>query len=223
MAVTEAADPSRGGTIEERIMHRFIFTCKLALAVAALVSIWGCDQTSSVPAPTSTPSSGSAPPPPPPPPPDSGSVENFSFAPSSPPAPPTPEADTVPARPTASIVNVEVPSEPNTHGGPDSSQEQVVADVGVGKKGRGYGGGMISEPAKQYFSIRERVVFQIQIPQAMKHFKAIDPDGNGPVSHKDFMEKIVNEANVELPELPRGEEYWYDAETEELMVLRPKP
>ena len=36
------------------------------------------------------------------------------------------------------------------------------------------------------------------------------------------MKEIVDKLNINLPELPAGEEYWYDAEQAELMILRPK-
>ena len=35
-----------------------------------------------------------------------------------------------------------------------------VASVGSGKKGHGYGGGMITEPARAYFRTKERIAFQ---------------------------------------------------------------
>ena len=97
-----------------------------------------------------------------------------------------------------------------------SSREKAAA--GAGKKGRGYGGGPISEPARQYFRIRERSVFQIQIPHALKMFKAVN--GKGPADHEEFMEKIVRENSISLPELPAGKKYVFDAEKGELMIER---
>ena len=97
-----------------------------------------------------------------------------------------------------------------------SSREKAAA--GAGKKGRGYGGGPISEPARQYFQIRERSVFQIQIPHALKIFKAIN--GKGPADHDEFMEKIVRENSISLPVLPAGKKYVFDAEKGELMIER---
>lgn len=79
---------------------------------------------------------------------------------------------------------------------------------------------MVSEPAKQYFKIRERIVFQIQIPDAIKKFRALNPTGDPPASHAEFMNEIVGKFNITLPDLPASEEYWYDAEKGELMVLR---
>jgi hypothetical protein len=104
----------------------------------------------------------------------------------------------------------------------EPEMESQVATVGVGRKGRGYGGGVISEPVRAYFRTGERTVFDIQIPQAMKMYKAMDPNGKGPASHEEFMEKVIKENSIVLPDLPPGERYYYDAETEELLVQRPK-
>lgn len=98
----------------------------------------------------------------------------------------------------------------------DAAPSREKAEVGVGKKGRGYGGGLVSEPAKQYFAIRERTVFQIQIPQALKLYKAMN--GKLPKDHKEFMSKIVKENNISLPELPDGKSYVFDADKGELMI-----
>lgn len=42
----------------------------------------------------------------------------------------------------------------------------------MGKKGRGYGGGIITEPVRQYFIGQDRITFEIQIPEGMKLFQA---------------------------------------------------
>jgi RNase P/RNase MRP subunit p29 len=95
--------------------------------------------------------------------------------------------------------------------------------VGVGLKGRsldGYKGAVVT-PAKAYFAVREKTVFQIQIPHAMQLFKA--ENGEGPKSHDEFMEKIVKANGIKLPELPPGQIYQYQPDTEELMVIKPAP
>lgn len=101
---------------------------------------------------------------------------------------------------------------------PDTVSSREKAAAGAGKKGQGYGGGPISEPARQYFRIRERAVFDIQIPQALKMFNAIN--GKGPADHEEFMKKIVGENNISLPELPAGKKYVFDTEKGELMIER---
>jgi len=99
---------------------------------------------------------------------------------------------------------------------------QKPAEVGVGKKGRGYGKGFIATPAASLWAVKERLVFQVQIPQAMQLFKAGN-DNKGPKSHDEFMEKIIKENSIKLPELPEGDRYMYDPKTEQLMVESPKP
>jgi len=99
--------------------------------------------------------------------------------------------------------------------------ERVKAEKGVGVKGRSLDqhAGVLVTPAKAYFSVRERAVFDIQIPEAIKLFKATN--GNGPKTHEEFMAQIVDANQIHLPELPAGQKYVYDPEKEELQVERP--
>ena len=100
------------------------------------------------------------------------------------------------------------------------SANAVKAEAGVGKKGRGYGAGMITTPVAAYFSIQERLAFD-QVAHAMDLYKATND--HAPKSHEEFMEKIIKENGVKLPQLPAGERYLYDPKTEQLMVERPAP
>ena len=99
--------------------------------------------------------------------------------------------------------------------------EQVPAQAGVGIKGRSLDEheGALVTPAKTLFKVRERVVFEIQIPQAMALFQA--SEGNYPATHDEFMERIVNANNIKLPALPEQHVYVYDPESHELLVRRP--
>jgi len=99
--------------------------------------------------------------------------------------------------------------------------ERVKAEKGVGLKGRSLDQheGVLVTPAKAFFSVRERAVFDIQIPEAIKLFKATN--GNGPKSHEEFMAQIIEANQIQLPELPAGQKYVYDPEKEELQVERP--
>ena len=96
--------------------------------------------------------------------------------------------------------------------------QQKVA-VGVGKKGRGYGEGFVATPIGSLFAASEKITFDIQIPHAMKLFKA--QEDRPPKDHEEFMEKIIKANHIKLPELPDEHRYQYDPETEQLMVLRP--
>ncbi len=94
------------------------------------------------------------------------------------------------------------------------------AKAGVSGKGQGYGQGPVATPVAAYFSTRERIIFQIQIPNAMKLFKGME--GRNPKSHEEFMAKIIKASSIVLPELanPETEKYVYDPETGQLMVER---
>jgi hypothetical protein len=95
------------------------------------------------------------------------------------------------------------------------------AEVGVGAKGRGYGQGVVATPAASFWAIKERIAFDIQIPQAMQLFKATE--NRPPKDHAEFMQRIIKENNIRLPELPEGDRYMYDPKTEQLMVELPAP
>lgn len=100
--------------------------------------------------------------------------------------------------------------------------EQVEAGVGVGIKGRSldeFEGAAVT-PAKSYFAVKERVVFEVQIPKAMQLYEA--SNGKAPETHEEFMQKIVEENQIALPKLPEGHRYVYDPQAKQLMVERPK-
>ena len=103
---------------------------------------------------------------------------------------------------------------------PPPTTEIVKAEVGVGKKGRGYGGGIITEPIRQYFLQQDRLTFEVSLVQAMTLYKA-DHDFKGPKTNEAFMKDIIEANSIKLPELPEGHRYFYDPKTEELMVERP--
>lgn len=139
-----------------------------------------------------------------------------------------PPAAAAPAGPDLSAAMNNVGSAPTTTEEPPptttTEPEMVseVATVGSGRKGQGYGGGMYTEPARAYFRTQERIAFDIQIPDAIKTFKALDPDGKGPKTHEEFMERIIKENSIALPDLPEGHRFRYDPETEELLIDRPR-
>lgn len=99
--------------------------------------------------------------------------------------------------------------------GPPAKREEAKA--GVGEKGRGYGGGIITEPIHQKFTIEQRLVFEIQIPKAMQLYKAMH-DNQAPKTHEAFMKEIIKANSIALPQLPEGDKYVYDPNLEKLMV-----
>ena len=96
-----------------------------------------------------------------------------------------------------------------------------TAAVGVGAKGRDYGGpGFVTTPIETLFTVEQRIAFEVQIPKAMSLYKAAH-DNKGPKTQEEYMEVIIKEHGVQLPDLPAGDVYWYDPKTEELMVRHP--
>jgi len=120
------------------------------------------------------------------------------------------------AKPEPAPVKPE-PSQPK----PD---EVVVAGVGVGKKGSGYDkftAKAVATPAKAYFNTKQKIVFEIQIPHAVTLYANLYGNGKGPQSHEEFMQKIITDQKITLPELPEGHTYEWDAKQQLLMVRRP--
>lgn len=107
---------------------------------------------------------------------------------------------------------------------PEDSEPETtrsVARVGSGKKGHSYGSNMITAPAASLWRTKERIVFEIQIPEALKLYKNLNPKYEGPQSHEEFMEQIIKANHIKLPELPDRHRYVYDPEKEQLMIERP--
>ena len=104
--------------------------------------------------------------------------------------------------------------------GPPPGANLEKAQMGVGKQGRDYGGGAImapiTVPVQTYFQARDRITFDIQVADAMRLYKATN--GNAPKSHQEFMDKIIKENQIKLPELPAGDRYVYVPEQEQLCV-----
>lgn len=102
----------------------------------------------------------------------------------------------------------------------------MKAEAGVGKQGQSLKnesgmGRMVAQPAITLFAVKQRVVFEIQIPQAMQLYQA--EKGYKPKSHDDFMNFIVKANNINLPALPEGQVYKYDVEKGELWVYPAEP
>lgn len=121
----------------------------------------------------------------------------------------------------------EAPDNPPAAAGEDTAAAageaatvQTKADVGVGKRGRNLGQGIVATPIAAYFAAKEQIAFRVQIPEAMKLYKATN--GYAPKSHEEFMKEIIQANNIPLPELPTGHRYLYNPQQEELMVEHPE-
>ena len=104
---------------------------------------------------------------------------------------------------------------------PPPAPPKKKAEVGVGKKGHYGGQGIIKTPVSVYFRAQERITFNARIPATMKLYKA-NHNNKGPATHKEFMEKIIKEGMIDLPDLPQGERYLYDPKKEELFIEQQK-
>jgi hypothetical protein len=106
------------------------------------------------------------------------------------------------------------PDETYGQGAPIKLKSQVdnpdlaKAEGGVGKRGQGYGGGIITEPIRQRFIIEDRIKF-MNMQNTLKIYKAGNNDKN-PATVKQFIDEIVTATGITLPELPRGHFYVYD-------------
>jgi hypothetical protein len=179
---------------------------EFGILAVALSIVLGCGEMPPEPASATS----AAAPPPAPAPPGDGSGGNGNHVASTDAA-----GATAPATPEAPAEDGSVPA-----AAPGSTDE--VAQVGVGAKGQNYGGpGLVTTPIEAYFRAEERIAFEVQIPKAMQLYKAEHND-KGPKTQEEYMNIIIKENGVQLPELPEGEEYFYDPATEQLMVRHPK-
>jgi len=102
---------------------------------------------------------------------------------------------------------------------PQPSANVEKAQAGVGKQGRDYGGGAImapvTVPVRTYFQARDRITF-LQVDDGMRLYKAAN--GSAPKTHEEFMQKIIKEGQIKLPDLPPGDRYIYIPAKEDLFV-----
>jgi len=131
----------------------------------------------------------------------------------------TKKADAKPAESKAAeekTKTAESADKPETTPQPGKAVEK--AESGAGKKGH-YGKGFVTTPVSTIFRAQERLAFEVQIPHAVDLFKATE---NRPLkSHEEFMDRIIKENQIRLPELPEGQRYLFDTKTEQLMIEKP--
>jgi hypothetical protein len=92
----------------------------------------------------------------------------------------------------------------------------IEAKAGVGKQGRGYGNDIITAPIRAKFLVEQTLIYKTTIIPLLNTFKATN--GRFPNSHEEFMQKIIKDYDVVLPELPEGDTYKYNPETHTLEV-----
>jgi hypothetical protein len=102
-----------------------------------------------------------------------------------------------------------------------AGQELDPAKAGVGVKGQGYGGGIVTEPVRQYFLGQDRINLEIQYPKAIKEYRAFNNNKNPPTLEA-FYNDILVPYGIALPELREGEFYVYDPkgkEAEDMLLV----
>ena len=126
-----------------------------------------------------------------------------------------PEADRIRDKEAAAVLP---PKEPQT---PDQ-----IAKVGVGAQGDSLDGisgddprMLIVGPVKAFFNTKEKIVFDIQLPQSAQLFNALH--GRDPKTHEEYMKEVVGQ--IKLPRLPEGKVYKFHPDTNELWVENEKP
>ena len=73
---------------------------------------------------------------------------------------------------------------------------------------------LIAGPAKAYFNVKEKIVFEIELPKSEQLFNALQ--GRNPKSHDEYMKEVVGQ--IKLPKLRDGMVYRYHPDTNELWV-----
>ncbi|MCL2306044.1 MAG: hypothetical protein FWC43_11940 [Planctomycetaceae bacterium] len=96
--------------------------------------------------------------------------------------------------------------------------ENVTGKADFAKDGDKHIMAPILVPLGEYFKISEHIVFRMQIPEAMKLYRA-EHDNKPPATHDEFMKDIINANQIELPKLRNPDDkYQYDPESGELMI-----
>ncbi len=141
-------------------------------------------------------------------------------------APEQPPAVAEPTTEPAEEVPAESAEEANTAEKPAEAIEETVkieqGFTGKGQYGQGAGdpSDIITVPIGALFSTRERM-FMMQLKHTEDLYKASN-DSQMPKTHEEYMEKIVKEGGLTLPQLPDNQEYFYDPESQELMIKKPR-
>ena len=117
---------------------------------------------------------------------------------------PQPPAQPAPAQPAPASAEEQ----------PEGERVEATADT-VGTKGKGYGGGIITEPIHQYFRLQDKLKLD-QIEYGLKLYHA--EHGRYPATMQEFVDQILTPQQVKLPELPPGREFVYDPQQGKLFV-----
>jgi len=136
-----------------------------------------------------------------------------------------------PAAPPVEPPQAEVPVPPEdapTQEAPaqEDRTEMVRAETGVGVRGQSLSpvtannpADIVVAPVAAMFRTQQRIVF-LQVEAAENRFHAMHD--RSPASHEEYMQAVIRANSISLPQLPPGQEYFYDAAARELKVKRPR-
>jgi hypothetical protein len=131
--------------------------------------------------------------------------------------PPAAQSPAVPSQPAPAQPAPQTQGQPAAQEQPSGQTEMMTLGANTGVQGQGYGGGLITEPVHQFFSMRNLITWD-QIKHDMDIWQAIH--NRWPKDAQEFQKEILEPANIELPELPPGNRYVYNPKSGELLVAR---
>ena len=120
----------------------------------------------------------------------------------------------------------EVPPEQEAPAQAEDNTVMVAAAPGMTGKGNYASAGntsnpmsIVTTPISVMFRTQDRIVLQY-IEAAMNLYKG--EHGKVPATHEEFMDKIIQANNIQLPRLPAGQTYVYDPVDGVLKVRKPR-
>jgi hypothetical protein len=122
---------------------------------------------------------------------------------------------------------VEVPEVPPVPGNPVQQDNTVMVNAAPGMSGKGNYGTptgnnpmeIITVPVSTLFRTKDQLIL-MNIDYAMKLYQG--ENGRIPASQEEFAEKIILGNNIQLPQLPAGQEYVYDPTDGVLKIRKPR-
>ena len=78
---------------------------------------------------------------------------------------------------------------------------------------------IVTTPVSAYFTVKDQVVFQFQIPKALEYYELAN--GRKPRTYEEFHREVIEKNRIQLPELPPTHRYFYDPDTAALLVEHP--
>ena len=124
-------------------------------------------------------------------------------------APELPPSSSSASATSANSPGQQSPDDPNTSGAPSPRPEprEFTADSPEkGRRSKAAGGYLGAIGHARFWA--EHEIIRLNIQKAVDLFNA--SEGRYPQSHEEFMQKIIQQNNIQLPQLPAGEQYIYD-------------